>query len=482
MEAEGGPGDGDSGGGSGGDREAPLVLRWGEGGSRRANDLTLVGRLMTEKAVNKNTTFSMIRKGWSMKEEVSIIEFHDLPLDGMSSGNVIRMGGRVGEVMVIENLVVNGRLIRNFARARILINLDLPLVAGLLVPRPGLPSIWISVRYEKLSQFCYNCGVIGHEAKACKEVRRAVGRDGKPLYGGWLGTAPVRIWEEAVVICNLAWRLEEDWGGVMVCESKVGEEARKPKEEDVEFSYRRNNGNSVRNDGPDISRRGDTVRGIPDMKARGKVKVEMVEEPAGGGMGNRIHVTEGLGVVRKLDFDSVMRNNRKEVWAQGLMDKEVVGPKWSPSGYVVEIPSDDEMDQDKIIVPFSQPKVFSDVVMGLNNFSLKRQGEEDASPSVGKRRKVFEKAISAKASISVFMDSEPGQSSGNFCLGKSSVRESKRKARLKCLEKKVERKDSGKGFDDSCLLEGFEFKAQAIVDDWVQVVKDGCGGWPSAAT
>ena len=39
---------------------------------------------------------------------------------------------------------------------------------GSFLPRNDLPHLWISLRYEKLANVCYRCGVIGHETHACQ--------------------------------------------------------------------------------------------------------------------------------------------------------------------------------------------------------------------------------------------------------------------------------------------------------------------------
>lgn len=44
-----------------------------------------------------------------------------------------------------------------------------PLVPGFWVPRANRDKIWATIRYEKLNDFCYVCGIIDHVDKQCFE-------------------------------------------------------------------------------------------------------------------------------------------------------------------------------------------------------------------------------------------------------------------------------------------------------------------------
>ena len=47
------------------------------------------------------------------------------------------------------------------------IDLSRPLIPGIFLPRNNLPHLWISLRYEKLADVWYRCGLIGHESHVC---------------------------------------------------------------------------------------------------------------------------------------------------------------------------------------------------------------------------------------------------------------------------------------------------------------------------
>ncbi|KAI9081399.1 hypothetical protein K1719_036662 [Acacia pycnantha] len=100
------------------------------------------------------------------------IQIHNVPLEALCLENAITIGGYVGEVMLAEDPFYNGRYLRKFLRARIVLDLRKPLSYGFWLPRPDSRKIWLSVRYEKLQSFCYNCGKLGHDNRNCNSERR----------------------------------------------------------------------------------------------------------------------------------------------------------------------------------------------------------------------------------------------------------------------------------------------------------------------
>lgn len=95
------------------------------------------------------------------------IQVHNLPLEHMNVFNAWKLLQKIGEVLEIENPIVDGNLLRTFIRGRVKLDLDKPLPIGCWAPKSNLPNLWITYKYERLQSLCYKCGIIGHDQKSC---------------------------------------------------------------------------------------------------------------------------------------------------------------------------------------------------------------------------------------------------------------------------------------------------------------------------
>jgi hypothetical protein len=78
---------------------------------------------------------------------------------------------------------------RRFIRLRIEVDITKPLIPGVFLPRPELNDLWIGLKYEKLPEVCFRCGLIGHDSRFCGANHRKLSNQfGEKFiaYGPWL--------------------------------------------------------------------------------------------------------------------------------------------------------------------------------------------------------------------------------------------------------------------------------------------------------
>lgn len=135
------------------------------------------------------------------------IQIHGLLIEKMNRANAELMGRRFGHLLAVENSHDGILLGRSFLRVRAAIKLDDPLPKGFFLRRkPGCGNDpWISCKYEKLTDFCYAFGRIGHENKICKFVSREAGE--RSGYGPELRTGRAR--QSAIPIEEIRQQVDE---------------------------------------------------------------------------------------------------------------------------------------------------------------------------------------------------------------------------------------------------------------------------------
>ncbi|KAJ1405016.1 Zinc knuckle CX2CX4HX4C [Sesbania bispinosa] len=205
---------------------------------------TLVGKVLVEKVLNKAVVKEIISKAWNLGEDLNIVDlgpnvymfnfsrvkdakrileegpwfimgnllniqnwipevsvfevnydyvlfwvqFHGLPLDLMSTTNAGKIGKILGDVILVENPLMEGHMLHSFLRVRIHINIKKSLVTGFWLPRNNLPRLWIFAKCERLQGFYFNCGIVGHDRRRCKgEMVMSLFDPSKPRYGPNLG-------------------------------------------------------------------------------------------------------------------------------------------------------------------------------------------------------------------------------------------------------------------------------------------------------
>ncbi|KAL7226425.1 hypothetical protein ACSBR1_021512 [Camellia fascicularis] len=97
------------------------------------------------------------------------VQVHGLPIDYLTEENGVKIGRDLGTPIRVDKNVFDGRLVwRKFMRIQVIVDIRNPLKTGFHLRRGESPDIWVDFKYERLSQFCYNCGRIGHVYRGCK--------------------------------------------------------------------------------------------------------------------------------------------------------------------------------------------------------------------------------------------------------------------------------------------------------------------------
>ncbi|KAB2601993.1 hypothetical protein D8674_002998 [Pyrus ussuriensis x Pyrus communis] len=112
-------------------------------------------------------------------------QLRGIPLGLASVENVQRVIKEAGQFIAMED---TGHA-RGFVRVRILVDTEKPLFKGCWIRRESNKETWVEFRYERLQDFCYKCGRIGHINTECSAEMSG---EGEVAYGEWIKAPPIR--------------------------------------------------------------------------------------------------------------------------------------------------------------------------------------------------------------------------------------------------------------------------------------------------
>ena len=97
-------------------------------------------------------------------------EVMDTPIEIEDKENAIEIGALVGEVVDVD-FTGNGEVCMcKFIRVKVEVKVDDPLRSGFYLDRSPQPDLWIQFKYERVAEFCYKCGRLGHLKARCLKV------------------------------------------------------------------------------------------------------------------------------------------------------------------------------------------------------------------------------------------------------------------------------------------------------------------------
>ncbi|KAK2424372.1 nucleic acid binding / zinc ion binding protein [Trifolium repens] len=117
----------------------------------------------------------LVVKPWDRKTEVHTIDFDHVPIWIQLWGlhphcKTKQMGESIGALMgkveAAEYYEYPGKKV--IIKIKVAINIHNPILSGIHVGNPIDDTCWVDYRYEKLPQVCFNCGMIGHMDKLCR--------------------------------------------------------------------------------------------------------------------------------------------------------------------------------------------------------------------------------------------------------------------------------------------------------------------------
>ncbi|XP_073153566.1 uncharacterized protein [Henckelia pumila] len=103
-------------------------------------------------------------------EEVPIwVQVHNIPIAFMHSKIIRNIAERLGRVLEIDS-GEDGRCTGKFARVRVVLDFHKPLKQGIwITPENTTEEVCILLLYERLPNFCFMCGRLGHTLWHCEQ-------------------------------------------------------------------------------------------------------------------------------------------------------------------------------------------------------------------------------------------------------------------------------------------------------------------------
>ncbi|XP_019154535.1 PREDICTED: uncharacterized protein LOC109151078 [Ipomoea nil] len=113
------------------------------------------------------------------------VQLHDLPLGFFSERSAKAIRNFIGEFIRIDEKAFNGSR-NSFIRIRVRINITKPLISQIPIRKNGGDWSCINFRYERLPNFCFICGLIGHTENYCSKPVEDSNPSMEKLFGAWL--------------------------------------------------------------------------------------------------------------------------------------------------------------------------------------------------------------------------------------------------------------------------------------------------------
>lgn len=119
------------------------------------------------------------------------VQVHDLCLEMLNAENTSYVANTIGKCIEMDSETDMQK--RGYLRLKIEVKLEVPLKSGYWWTTDRWNERWTQIKCERVSDFCYGCGNLGHNAQACnRDITLSKVNSTQPMYGPWTTCARQR--------------------------------------------------------------------------------------------------------------------------------------------------------------------------------------------------------------------------------------------------------------------------------------------------
>ena len=102
--------------------------------------------------------------------------------------NLLKIGSIAGRALETDFIGSSEGVWRRYIRVRVEVDVNCPLAPDFPLERDHLPELWIPFKYEKLGNFCFGCGLLGHDQRDCQDkgAQLSIQEGVTSFFGRWL--------------------------------------------------------------------------------------------------------------------------------------------------------------------------------------------------------------------------------------------------------------------------------------------------------
>ncbi|XP_012843185.1 PREDICTED: uncharacterized protein LOC105963339 [Erythranthe guttata] len=114
------------------------------------------------------------------------IHVSNLPVYFINMSNALLIGNKIG-TFIKADLHSTAQKWKKAFRIQVQIDTTQPLIDHILLPCQGRNDLHVEIRYERLADFCFSCGLLGHKIQVCKVMKVSTDMVNPLLrFGPWL--------------------------------------------------------------------------------------------------------------------------------------------------------------------------------------------------------------------------------------------------------------------------------------------------------